>query len=43
LRPVRDDNQQQEQAVAKIKVKSPVVEMGGDEMTRIIWRKIARS
>jgi isocitrate dehydrogenase len=26
--------------VAKIKVKNPVVEMDGDEMTRIIWQKI---
>jgi isocitrate dehydrogenase len=29
-----------EPAVAKIKVKNPVVEMDGDEMTRIIWQKI---
>jgi isocitrate dehydrogenase len=27
-------------AMAKIKVKNPVVEMDGDEMTRIIWRLI---
>ena len=26
--------------MSKIKVKNPVVEMDGDEMTRIIWRKI---
>jgi isocitrate dehydrogenase len=26
--------------VAKIKVKNPVVEMDGDEMTRIIWHRI---
>ena len=26
--------------MAKIKVKTPIVEMDGDEMTRIIWRKI---
>src|SRR5204863_6656457 len=26
--------------MAKIKVKTPVVEMDGDEMTRIIWQKI---
>src|SRR5688500_18211246 len=26
--------------MAKIKVKTPVVEMDGDEMTRIIWHKI---
>jgi isocitrate dehydrogenase len=26
--------------VAKIKVKNPVVEMDGDEMTRIIWADI---
>ena len=24
----------------KIKVKNPVIEMDGDEMTRIIWQKI---
>ena len=26
--------------MAKIKVKNPVVELDGDEMTRIIWRLI---
>jgi len=26
--------------LAKIKVKNPVVEMDGDEMTRIIWHRI---
>src|SRR4030095_9795023 len=26
--------------MAKIRVKTPVVEMDGDEMTRIIWQKI---
>ena len=26
--------------MAKIKVANPVVEMDGDEMTRIIWQKI---
>ena len=26
--------------MAKIKVKSPVVELDGDEMTRIIWAEI---
>ena len=26
--------------MAKIKVKNPVVEMDGDEMTRIIWHLI---
>ena len=26
--------------MAKIKVKNPVVEIDGDEMTRIIWKKI---
>ena len=26
--------------MAKIKVKNPIVEMDGDEMTRIIWQKI---
>ena len=25
---------------AKIKVENPVVELDGDEMTRIIWKKI---
>ena len=30
----------QEPSVAKIKVKNPVVEMDGDEMTRIIWHNI---
>jgi isocitrate dehydrogenase len=29
-----------EHEVAKIKVKNPVVEMDGDEMTRIIWHRI---
>ena len=28
------------QAMSKIKVKNPVVEMDGDEMTRIIWQRI---
>ena len=27
--------------MAKIKVKNPVVELDGDEMTRIIWEQIA--
>src|SRR4030095_8685609 len=31
---------EQEPRVSKIKVKNPVVEMDGDEMTRIIWHKI---
>ena len=26
--------------MAKIKVENPIVEMDGDEMTRIIWQKI---
>ena len=26
--------------MSKIKVKNPVIEMDGDEMTRIIWQKI---
>ena len=26
--------------MSKIKVKNPIVEMDGDEMTRIIWQKI---
>ena len=26
--------------LAKIKVENPVVEMDGDEMTRIIWKQI---
>ena len=33
-------NREGVQRVAKIKVKNPVVEMDGDEMTRIIWQKI---
>jgi isocitrate dehydrogenase len=28
---------QHEDGMAKIKVKTPVVELDGDEMTRIIW------
>ena len=28
--------------MSKIKVKNPVVELDGDEMTRIIWRLIPR-
>lgn len=27
-------------AIKKIKVKNPVVELDGDEMTRIIWQDI---
>jgi isocitrate dehydrogenase len=27
-------------SVAKIKVQNPVVDMDGDEMTRIIWKEI---
>src|SRR5258708_35421345 len=30
----------QELPVGKIKVKNPIVEMDGDEMTRIIWKTI---
>src|SRR6185436_14023120 len=30
----------EEPRLAKIKVKNPVVEMDGDEMTRIIWHRI---
>jgi len=30
----------QELPMGKIKVKNPLVEMDGDEMTRIIWRTI---
>ena len=30
----------QESPMSKIKVKNPVVEMDGDEMTRIIWQRI---
>ena len=26
--------------MSKIKVKNPIVEMDGDEMTRIIWQRI---
>ena len=29
--------------MAKIKVKNPVVEIDGDEMTRIIWQFIGNS
>jgi isocitrate dehydrogenase len=29
--------------MAKIKVKNPVVELDGDEMTRIIWQWIRES
>ena len=29
--------------MGKIKVKNPIVEMDGDEMTRIIWQKIKDS
>ena len=29
-------------AFSKIKVKQPVVELDGDEMTRIIWDKIKK-
>ncbi len=29
--------------MAKIKVKNPIVEMDGDEMTRIIWKFIKDS
>lgn len=32
-----------QQASTKIKVKTPVVELDGDEMTRIIWKKIKNS
>jgi len=28
--------------MGKIKVKNPIVEMDGDEMTRIIWQKNQR-
>jgi isocitrate dehydrogenase len=33
----RDDTQAAEDGMARIKVKNPVVELDGDEMTRIIW------
>ena len=33
-------NNQQERNMAKIKVKNPLVELDGDEMTRIIWQWI---
>ena len=32
--------QEQSRQTAKIKVKNPVIEMDGDEMTRIIWQWI---
>src|SRR5688500_7058675 len=33
-------NRERRKAMAKIKVKNPVVELDGDEMTRIIWQWI---
>src|SRR5688500_14671008 len=33
-------NNERTPPMAKIKVKNPIVEMDGDEMTRIIWKKI---
>ena len=35
-----DDMEKPEIIQKKIKVKNPVVELDGDEMTRIIWRDI---
>src|SRR5690606_25444393 len=35
-----DPEKFQERTMAKIKVKNPVVELDGDEMTRIIWQWI---
>ena len=32
--------QRNRSSMAKIKVTNPVVEMDGDEMTRIIWKEI---
>jgi isocitrate dehydrogenase len=40
LRGIRNHSPGKEQNMAKIKVKTPVVEMDGDEMTRIIWQWI---
>src|SRR5438270_716048 len=39
-RPTRRPSDAQDQNMAKIKVKNPVVELDGDEMTRIIWKFI---
>eukprot|EP00243_Klebsormidium_subtile_P000677 TRINITY_DN1114_c0_g1_i1.p1 TRINITY_DN1114_c0_g1~~TRINITY_DN1114_c0_g1_i1.p1 ORF type:complete len:203 (+),score=23.42 TRINITY_DN1114_c0_g1_i1:109-717(+) len=36
----REASQQAAMAITKIKVENPVVEMDGDEMTRIIWQMI---
>src|SRR4029078_5959341 len=36
----RRRNRKSRKAMAKIKVKNPVVELDGDEMTRIIWQGI---
>jgi hypothetical protein len=38
--PIPSEVRPQEHPVGKIKVKNPIVEMDGDEMTRIIWRSI---
>src|SRR6201995_5575612 len=40
VRPLRAGYQKVISSMAKIKVKNPVVEMDGDEMTRIIWQFI---
>ena len=40
VRPLRAGSQKVAAKMAKIKVKNPVVEMDGDEMTRIIWQFI---
>ena len=34
------DNKKEETPMAKIQMKTPLVEMDGDEMTRIIWQEI---
>ncbi len=40
MRPSKTLNDAPRGALAKIKVVNPVVEMDGDEMTRIIWQQI---
>jgi len=37
---IRFHKEKQDSAMAKIKVKNPIVEIDGDEMTRIIWQMI---
>jgi isocitrate dehydrogenase len=40
VRPTFARPQRNMSAIRKIKVKNPVVELDGDEMTRIIWKDI---